>query len=113
MNPFRYGGFALMLISHKLLRWVPYLLLPVAFLALGLLATHSVVAAAILSVSALGILTGTAVIVYGKSIRFRPLLLAGFVVAALTAGFMAWVDALRGTRTATWDPTMRPSVTHG
>jgi cellulose synthase/poly-beta-1,6-N-acetylglucosamine synthase-like glycosyltransferase len=113
MNPFMYGGFALMLISHKLFRWLPYLLLPVAILALGFLATRSSIAAVLLAIVALAFVCGAAAIRYGSSIRFKPLALAGFVVAALTAGFLAWVDALRGARMVTWDPTPRPSVTHG
>jgi glycosyl transferase family 2 len=112
MNPFTYGGFALMLISHKLFRWVPYLLLPAAILALGVLATRSGVAAVLLAIVALGLVCGAAAIRYGSSIRFKPLALAGFVVAALGAGFLAWVEALRGARMVTWDPTPRPSVTH-
>jgi cellulose synthase/poly-beta-1,6-N-acetylglucosamine synthase-like glycosyltransferase len=113
MNPFRYGGFALMVISHKLFRWLPYLLLPASILALGLLATRSSVAAALLASVVLVLISGTAAIRYGSSIRFKPLALAGFVVAAIGAGFLAWVDALRGTRMVTWEPTPRPSVTHG
>jgi cellulose synthase/poly-beta-1,6-N-acetylglucosamine synthase-like glycosyltransferase len=113
MNPFKYGGFALMLISHKLFRWVPYLLVPAAILALGLLATRSSVATILLTIIAFGLLSGAAAIRYGSSITFKPLTLAGFVVAAVSAGFLAWVDALRGTRTVTWDPTPRPTVTHG
>ena len=111
MNPFRYGGFALMLISHKLLRWVPYLLAPAGVLALGLLATRSSVAAVLLTIVALGLLSGAAAIRYGNSIRFKPFALAGFAVAAFSAGFLAWIDALRGTRMVTWDPTTRPTVT--
>ena len=111
MNPFRYGGFALMLISHKLLRWVPYLLAPAAVLALGLLSTRSSVAAVMLAIVALGLLSGAAAIRYGNSIRFKPFALAGFAVAAFSAGFLAWIDALRGTRMVTWDPTPRPAVT--
>jgi cellulose synthase/poly-beta-1,6-N-acetylglucosamine synthase-like glycosyltransferase len=113
MNPFRYGGFALMLISHKLFRWLPYLLLPGSILALGLLATRSSVAAALLAIVVLVLISGAATIRYGSSIRFKPLALAGFVVAAISAGFLAWVDALRGSRMVTWEPTPRPSVTHG
>jgi glycosyltransferase involved in cell wall biosynthesis len=113
MNPFRYGGFALMLISHKLFRWVPYLILPPAILALGLLATHSSIAAILLAIVAAGLVTGVAAIRYGSSITFKPLIFAGFLVAALSAGFLAWVDALRGAQLVTWDPTPRPSVTHG
>lgn len=111
MNPFKYGGFALMLISHKLFRWVPYLLLPAAILALGVLATQSSVAAILLAIVACGLVGGAAAIRY--SIKLKPLALAGFIVAALSAGFLAWVEALRGTRMVTWDPTPRPSVTHG
>jgi len=48
MNPLRYGSFALMLISHKLLRWVPYLLAPISFAALCLLAVQSVIARVLL-----------------------------------------------------------------
>jgi cellulose synthase/poly-beta-1,6-N-acetylglucosamine synthase-like glycosyltransferase len=113
MNPFAYGGFAFMLISHKLFRWVPYLLMPLAILALGLLATRGGVAAILLAIVALGLLTGAAAIRHGKPIRFKPLTLAGFAVAAFSAGFLAWVDAFRGNRLVTWDPTPRPSVNHG
>ena len=111
MNPLRYGAFALMLISHKLLRWVPYLLLPAAILSLALLATRSSVAAVLLAIVVAGMLIGATAIRYGSSVRFKPVALAGFVVAAFAAGFLAWVDALRGTRLVTWDPTPRPSVT--
>jgi len=111
MNPLRYGAFALMLISHKLFRWVPYLLLPAAILALALLATRSSVAAVLLAIVVAGMLIGATAIGYGSSVRFKPVALAGFVVAAFAAGFLAWVDALRGTRLVTWDPTPRPSVT--
>jgi hypothetical protein len=99
-----------MLISHKLLRWVPYLLAPVAVLALGLLAARSSFAAILLAAVVVGLLAGAAVIRYGRSIAFKPLALAGFLVAALTAGFVAWCDAFRGTRMVTWEPTPRPTA---
>jgi glycosyltransferase involved in cell wall biosynthesis len=113
MNPFIYGRFALMLISHKLLRWVPYLLAPVALLALALLATQSSSAALVLMGVLAAMLVGTVVITYGRPIAFRPLALAGFAVAVFSAGFLAWLDALRGTRTVTWEPTPRPTVSSG
>lgn len=111
MNPVRYGGFAFMLISHKLFRWMPYLLLPISMLALGFLATRSSVAAFLLSLVALGAICGGLAILRQNSITARPLVLAGFVVSAMSAGFLAWVDALRGAHMATWDPTPRPSLT--
>jgi len=113
MNPFTYGHFALMLISHKLLRWVPYLLAPLAVLALGLLATRSSIAAVLLAAVVVGLLAGAAVIRYGRPIAFKPLALAGFAVAAFSAGFLAWCGALRGARMVTWEPTPRPTVSTG
>ncbi|MEA2761107.1 MAG: hypothetical protein QOD47_391 [Gemmatimonadaceae bacterium] len=113
LNPFKYGAFAIMLVSHKLFRWVPYLLMPVAILALAFLATTDAVATILLAVFAFGVVAGAAAIRFGSSITFKPLTLAGFVVAAVTAGFLAWVDALRGTRLVIWDPTPRPSITRG
>lgn len=113
MNPLRYGSFALMLVSHKLLRWLPFLLAPVAVLALVLLAVQYDVATLILAVVGFALLIGTAAIVHRGSISLRPVALAGFVVAAVAAGFLAWVDAIQGTRLATWDPTARTGVLSG
>lgn len=113
MNPFRYGGFALMLISHKLLRWIPYLIAPASLLALAALATRSDFAALVLAIVGLGLLSGAASLRYASSITFKPLALAGFVVAAMSAGWLAWFDAIRGARMVTWDPTPRPTVTPG
>lgn len=110
MNPFAFGGFALMLISHKLLRWIPYLLAPTALLALALLATRSNVAAMIFALVVAGLLAGAVAIRYGALMKSRPLALAGFAVAVLSAGLLAWFDALRGARMVTWDPTPRPTV---
>jgi hypothetical protein len=113
MNPFSYGLFALMLISHKLLRWVPYLLAPLAFLALALLAIQYSVAALLFGAIVVGLLAGAGVIIYERPIAFRPLAIAGFAVAVFSAGFLAWCDAIRGTRMATWEPTPRPTISTG
>ena len=113
MNPFRYRGFALMLISHKLLRWLPYLLLP--FAAAGLLVIASVAPSARVAAIACsaGILVGVVAIRRPSSSHPRLVRLAGFAVAVFAAGVLAWVDALRGAQLATWEPTPRPSVSGG
>jgi hypothetical protein len=67
----------------------------------------------LLTAVVVGLLAGAAVIRYGRPIAFKPLALAGFTVAALTAGFLAWCDALRGTRMVTWEPTPRPTALTG
>lgn len=110
MNPYRYGGFAFMLISHKLLRWLPYLLAPIAAVALSLLAVESVNARLLLALVSAASLTGIIGIRRPTSTPARPIALAGFVVAALSAGFLAWWEALRQTQMATWEPTARPEI---
>lgn len=107
MNPFRYGGFALMLISHKLLRWVPYLLAPAAVGALLLIATRSQIAAGTLALASAGGIAGVFAIRFPGAVRARPFAYAGFAVAALSAGLVAWYDALRGERKIIWNPTPR------
>ena len=110
MNPLRYGGFALMLISHKLLRWLPYLLAPVAIAALCILAVDSVTARVLLGILSAGLLAGIIGIRHRDSTPVRPVAFAGFVVAVFTAGFLAWWEALRRTQLAMWEPTPRPGV---
>jgi cellulose synthase/poly-beta-1,6-N-acetylglucosamine synthase-like glycosyltransferase len=105
MNPFRYGGFSLMLISHKLLRWVPYLLAPIALVALGVLATESRVAQMVLAAVLLGLAVG--VVGIRRTSTVKPVAVAGFLVAVSTAGLLAWWEAFRRTPMATWEPTPR------
>ena len=107
MNPARYGWFAFMLVSHKLLRWLPYLLAPVALLALGALAMNSDSARVLLGIVLTGVAIGCIGIVRPAAATFRPVALAGFAVAAISAGLLAWRDALGRTHMATWDPTPR------
>jgi hypothetical protein len=111
MNPFRYGSFALMLISHKLLRWLPFLLTPISVIALGVLAlTAHVAALVVLSIAAVVILFGTIGIRHRGIKASKPVALAGFIVAACSAGFLAWCDAIRRAPMATWEPTPRPEL---
>jgi cellulose synthase/poly-beta-1,6-N-acetylglucosamine synthase-like glycosyltransferase len=113
MNPFRYGSFALMLVSHKLLRWLPYLLAPISFVALGLLATRSAIAAALFALVSLVLILGALGIGSSRWGRLQLLAAPGFAVAVFAAGFMAWRDALGGVKMATWDPTPRPEAVPG
>jgi cellulose synthase/poly-beta-1,6-N-acetylglucosamine synthase-like glycosyltransferase len=110
MNPLRYGAFALMLISHKLLRWLPYLLAPIAYVALCLLAVESISARVLLGILSASLLIGIIGIYRRSSMPPKPIALAGFVVAVFFAGFLAWWGALRQTQMATWEPTARPEV---
>jgi glycosyltransferase involved in cell wall biosynthesis len=110
MNPFAYGSFAFMLISHKLLRWLPYLLAPLAYVALCYLAVQSIAARMLLGLATAGLIAGFIGIRSGRARPTKPLALAGFLVAVCSAGFLAWVAALRNTQLAMWEPTRRPEV---
>ena len=110
MNPFGHGSFALMLISHKLLRWIPYLLAPIACAALCFLAIDSVSARVVLGMVSAGLLAGFVGIRRTNADLPKPLALAGFIVAVFSAGFLAWWAALRQSQMATWEPTPRPEV---
>lgn len=107
MNPFEYGSFAFMLISHKLLRWVPYLLAPIALLALGALAFQSKAALLILVLVLAGLISGSVAVRRPHLTTLKPIALAGFAVGAFTAGILAWRAAFRGQNLATWEPTPR------
>lgn len=108
MNPFRYGAFAFMLISHKLLRWLPYLVTPLAVLALMLLAVDVPALRWLVALTMAGIALGIVGIRWPRERKVpRLVALAGFVVAAFAAGFLAWVEAMRGKQMSTWEPTPR------
>ena len=108
MNPFRYHGFALMLISHKLLRWLPYLLAPISILALAFLATRSVIGMTLFILAGVALGVGISGFRQTSWARLKPIAASAFLVAAFAAGFLAWCDVLRGVRMATWEPTHRP-----
>lgn len=107
MNPLRYGAFAVMLIGHKLCRWLVYPLLPGALMGLVVLSFYSGIAGALLALTALGILLG----IVGMRWRGRrtPALLAvaGFILAAQLAGLLAWKKVLRREASPIWEPTRR------
>ena len=109
LNPFRHGGFALMLTGHKLARWLVYPALPGALVGLAMLSVESRLAALLLALALAGIGLGVA------GMRWRgeraPALFAvpGFILAANVAGLVAWKKVLRRERNPTWEPTRRPA----
>jgi cellulose synthase/poly-beta-1,6-N-acetylglucosamine synthase-like glycosyltransferase len=109
MNPFRYGLFAWMLISHKLCRWLVHLALPLALVGLALLAPVSRLASVALLLTAVVLAAGTFALSWREDQRLPlPLAMAGFFVAVNVAALAAWGKALRGERNPIWEPTRRP-----
>ena len=107
MNPFRYRGFALMLIGHKLCRWLVYPTLVAAIAGLMLLSLHSRTAAGLLAVAAVAILVGLTGLRWPGARAPMPFSAAGFILAANLAGILAWKRVLRRERSPMWDPTRR------
>ncbi|HEU4700381.1 MAG TPA: glycosyltransferase [Gemmatimonadales bacterium] len=114
MNPLAHGAFAWMLVSHKLLRWVGFLLLPLVVVGLALLATApgaSLLPRGLLGLAVLGCVLG-ALGARWPAERKVPAVVAvpSFVVLSSLAALVAWWRALTGTREAVWEPTRRPVV---
>ena len=109
LNPVRHGRFAWMLWSHKLIRWLVFLVAPVALLALGALAIYYPVARVALGLALTGVGLGIVALQSPEGRRLpRPVALCGFVLATHLAGFLAWTRALRGELNPIWEPTRRP-----
>ena len=109
MNPIRYGAFALMLISHKLCRWLVYLLVPVAFVGLAILAESSRFGAIAFTLAAAGTLASAAA--WYRALRAprvsRIIALSGFTLASVVAGVLAWSKVLLRQQSPIWEPTRR------
>jgi cellulose synthase/poly-beta-1,6-N-acetylglucosamine synthase-like glycosyltransferase len=110
MNPFTYGRFAWMLVSHKLVRWLGFLTLPLAPLGIALLALTQPWASVLLGLGALGLAGGLLALWSSEDREVpRPLATAGFALASAVAGFIAWQKFFQRTSAATWEPTRRPA----
>jgi cellulose synthase/poly-beta-1,6-N-acetylglucosamine synthase-like glycosyltransferase len=111
MNPFRYGGFAFKLASHKLARWLVYLSAPLAVLGVAWLAPSSRVALGLLAALAVGVLLGLAAMRWPPGRRVPlPVAIAGFALASTVGGLRAWGLAARRKRLPMWEPTRRAAL---
>jgi glycosyltransferase involved in cell wall biosynthesis len=109
LNPVRYGSFAWMLWSHKLVRWLVFLVWPLALLGLLLLTRDSMLARGLFGLTLAGMGLG---LLAWRAPEGRPLpklvALCGFALVSHVAGLVAWSKALRGELNPIWEPTRRP-----
>ncbi len=108
LNPFTYGVFAVLLWSHKLIRW----LVPWAVVACA-------IAIVPLAASAWWAEAGVAALVVGLGLAAlgwwwprqdrvpRACSVAAYFVSGTLAGLLAWANAARGRRASLWNPTPR------
>ncbi len=111
MNPFRYGSYAFMMASHKLVRWLlfPSLL---GWLVGPLLLVQRAPYTLVLTVGMIvGLLLARAVLSWPDD-RKLPKLIAfpGYIFISIVAGWKAWMQLLRNEENAMWEPTQRPVV---
>jgi cellulose synthase/poly-beta-1,6-N-acetylglucosamine synthase-like glycosyltransferase len=108
LNPFRYGLFAWMLWSHKLVRWLVFLAAPLALVSLVSLSPGYMAARVLLLVTVLGFGAGAVAMKMPEGTRLpRLVALCGFGLASLLAGVLAWKRLFRGELSAIWEPTRR------
>ena len=108
LDPRRFGWFSVMLASHKICRWLVYLLLPFAVLGVAALAPQSRVAAGVLAIGGIAAALGALAIWWPASRRLPPLLaFFGYATATTTAGVVAWTRFFRGVHSVVWEPTSR------
>lgn len=109
MNPFRYGGFAIALISHKLLRWLVPLFLVVLLLTNAALATRSALYGLLLAGQCLFYLLA----LLGWLMRKRPWLpraisIPYYFCLVNVASAVGILDAYRGRTYTTWTTARAP-----
>lgn len=110
LNPIRFGTFAWMLWSHKVVRWMTPWTFALGIVGLALAAPSSLWARVALGACAgLGLL---AAINWSRRTGELPWFLAApsYVALGLVAGIHAWCKALRGEMNPIWEPTRRDAL---
>jgi hypothetical protein len=108
MNPWRNGGFAVMLASHKLCRWLVYLLAPLGAVGVLMLAVEWWPARAIALLGLIIAGAGLLAVAWPPDRRVpAPLAVFGYAIVGAAAGAAAWGRFLRGQHIVTWEPTRR------
>lgn len=107
LNPFRYGRFAWILLSHKVMRWlVPFFLVLLLFSNIALASHPFYLVMLVLQ----GLFYSIAVLAWRRVLGLQNRVLGKvplyFSAANLAVAF-AWVKFLLGTRQELWEPTRR------
>jgi cellulose synthase/poly-beta-1,6-N-acetylglucosamine synthase-like glycosyltransferase len=108
MNPVRHGPFAVMLASHKLCRWLVYLLAPLAAVGVGILAVEWWPARVLVLLGPVAAAVGLLALRWPPERRVpAALALCGYAVVGGAAGAAAWRRFLRREHAVVWEPTRR------
>lgn len=106
-NPFRYGWFAVALLSHKVMRWLVPGFLVLMLLASALLVATPLYALLLAAQLAFYALAYAAYRGPVPALLSAPGRVASFFTAANVATLVAWGKYMRGTRQELWSPSRR------
>ncbi len=111
LNPFKYGVYSLMVLSHKIFRWLVPVALAVGTLAAVALAVVDPRAWPLAAAAGIVAVLATAGWLWPES-KPAPKLLSvpAYVVIANLAALHGWMNLLLGRSSAAWSPTRRASV---
>lgn len=109
LDPFRYGAFAWMLASHKLVRWLLPWAAAAMLLAAIALSAHSD-AARVAAMAGVALASGALAGWWWREDRRMPrvLAVAAYTGVGLAAGLHAWGRVAMGRAAPVWEPTRRP-----
>lgn len=111
LDPFRFGAFAWMLASHKLLRWLAPWAAVVAAAALALAAPADPWAARALALAGAFGLAAALGWLWPEGRRApRLLTVPAFAAGGIVAALHAWLRVLARRQAPTWEPTRRATV---
>jgi cellulose synthase/poly-beta-1,6-N-acetylglucosamine synthase-like glycosyltransferase len=109
MNPFKYGSYAFMMASHKLVRWM---LFPsfLGWLIGPLFLVETAPYTLVLTLGMIvGLITARLVVTWPDDKRLPKLIaFPGYIFVSIVAGWRAWLHLLRNEKAAVWEPTQRP-----
>jgi cellulose synthase/poly-beta-1,6-N-acetylglucosamine synthase-like glycosyltransferase len=109
LNPFKYGGYAFMMASHKLVRWILFPSLLGWLIGPFLLLERAPYALVLTAGMVLGLITARLVVTWPDGKRLpRLIAFPGYIFVSIVAGWRAWLHLLRNEKAAMWEPTQRP-----
>lgn len=111
MNPFKFGSYAFMMASHKLVRWLVFPSFLGWLVGPLLLIGHAPVTLVLALGMLVGLLLARLVTIWPDHRRLpKVIALPGYVFISIVAGWRAWIHLLRNEKAAVWEPTRRPAV---
>jgi cellulose synthase/poly-beta-1,6-N-acetylglucosamine synthase-like glycosyltransferase len=111
MNPFRYGSYAFMMVSHKLARWLLFPALLGWLVGPLLLIKNAPYTLLLTGGMIIGLLLARLTLTWPDNKRLPKLVaFPGYIFVSIMAGWLAWWQLLKGEKLATWEPTKRPAT---